>query len=331
MDTDTTDCESPRRVSRRAWPSERHTEPMLLRDIARATLASLVHLLKTVKVGHRVADSRIAAWICGEGAVVARLRGGSQAIVLANDYNGRCLYLWGDSDPRITAVVDAVLRAGDTALDIGANLGVVGLFAAHRVGSTGTVHFFEPQPLAASCLRTSLLVNRYSSAHLHECALSDSSGFATMTILDPGNYGMTTLAAPTEEPAAPLRTIRVRTEPAGEFIASLGCAKVTMIKIDVEGHEPIILASMRKWLAEAHPAVILFECYLNNLAFQEHDSVRILSEIGYEFYGFDMKPLWKTRLIAVNERQHPAGRDFVAVLWHELDEDRRNAIQAMVN
>jgi FkbM family methyltransferase len=303
---------------------------MLIREIARAVLASALHRLNTVKVGHRIADSRFAAWICGEGPVIAELRYGAKAIVFANEYNGRCMYLWGEHDPRITAVINAVLRKGDTALDIGGNFGVTGLFAAKCVSPTGTVHLFEPQPLVASCLRASLLVNGYSNAVVHECALSDRTGSATMTILDPENMGMTTLSPPNRDSIAPSRSISVRVEDAGKYIASLGVSTVALIKIDVEGHEAIILASMHEWLAKARPPVILFECHLQGRSFQKQDSVRILSGLGYEFLGIDTKPYWQTRLYGVNEMQQPAGYDFVAVLWQELDEDRRNLLEAMM-
>ncbi len=249
---------------------------MLLREIARVALASVVHRLNTVKVGHRIADSRFAAWVCGEGPVIARLRWGDQAVVFANEYNGRSMYLWGEHDPRITAVINSAVKKGDTVLDIGGNFGVTGLFASKCVGPTGAVHLFEPQPLVASCLRASLLINGYSNAVVHECALSDHTGSATMTILDPGNMGRTTLSPPKLDSFDPSRAISCRIENAGAYVSSLGCAKVALIKIDVEGHEAVILASMREWIAEVRPPVILFECHLDGQVFQEQDSVRIL-------------------------------------------------------
>jgi hypothetical protein len=167
---------------------------MFLQEIARSAFASVLHRLHTVKVGHRITDSKFAAWVCGEGPVIAKLRFGAQALVYANEYNGRAMYLWGEHDPRITAVMNAVLRKGDTVLDIGANFGVTGLFAAKCVGPTGTVHLFEPQPLVASFLRTSLLINNYSNAKVHECALSDKTGWADMAVLDSSNWGITTLS-----------------------------------------------------------------------------------------------------------------------------------------
>jgi FkbM family methyltransferase len=223
-----------------------------------------------------------------------------------------------------------VLRAGDTAIDIGANFGVTALFAAKRVGPTGKVHLFEPQPLAASCLRTSLLINGFANAYLHECALSDRTGSASMTVVDPTNMGMTRLSPPEVDSTNPSRCVSVRTENAGEYLLSLGCNKVALIKIDVEGHEAVILASMREWLSEVRPPVVLFECHLHGQNFHEQKSVEILSGLGYEFLGIDTKPLWHTRLYAVNGMQHPVGYDFVAVRWQDLNEERTKALEALM-
>jgi len=301
-----------------------------MREIARATFAATLHNLKTVKVGRRIAQSRLAAWICGEGAVIARLSFGAQAIVFVNEGEGRTAYLWGENDPRISAVVSAVLRKGDTALDIGANFGLPGLLIAKIVGLEGTVHLFEPQPVVASCLRASLLINGYSNAVVHECALSNQAGRTTMTFDIPHEFSTATLASHDPDTVGPSDTIAVRTEDAGEYVSSLQCGKVALIKIDVEGHEPIIFESIRDWLAEKRVPVILFECHLHGQAFQENESVRILFRLGYEFFNIDVRPYWHTRLFAITGTQHPIGYDFVAVLWQELDEERRSALKAMM-
>ncbi len=275
-------------------------------------LATVLRRLKTVKVGHRITDSAVAGWICGDGPAVARLRYGAKAVVFVGDYMGRAMYLWGEHDPRITDVMDAVLRPGETVLDIGANFGVTGLFAAKKVGPTGKVHLFEPQPLVAQCLRTSLLINGYAHAQVHECALSDHSGFADMAVVDPTNMGMTTLAP--QNGSAPAGKLRVRLEDAGEYVRALGCSRVPLVKLDVEGHEGIILESMRGWLAEARPGAVLFECHLGSGGFWAEQTVQVLSGLGYEFLSYDLTKLWVTRLYKIGaQTSHPAGYDFVAI------------------
>ena len=298
-------------------------------EVARAILASVVHKLKTVKVGHRITDSGVARRICGEGLAVAKLRNGAQALVVVDDYVGRALYLWGEHDPRITDVLNAVLCPGDTVLDIGANLGAVSLFACAKVGSTGRVHCFEPQPLVAQCLRTSMLINGYSQAVVHECGLSSQSGTAEMEILQAGNLGTATIIAKPAPTAD--RAIKIRIENAGEFIRALGCQRVALVKIDVEGHEEVILTSMRDWMREAQPGIVLFESFVGNDGFWAESSVRFLAELGYEFLSYDLKKYWQTRLHRISkEIGHPGGHDFVAVLPGRLQAEAAQRLQAMI-
>src|SRR5690606_28121969 len=97
--------------------------------------------------GHmRVANGRVGRWLAGPDPWVAdaRLHDGSRLDVV-NDQTGRAVALLGDIDRKVSTVIQRFVRPGDCVLDVGANLGVMTLYAARRVGSTGLVHAFEPQ------------------------------------------------------------------------------------------------------------------------------------------------------------------------------------------
>lgn len=84
---------------------------------------------------------------------------GGKALVPAGDHVGRAMRFVGDLDPKVSWVVDRCLRPGYVALDIGANLGLVSLRMAARVGSSGQVHAFEPQPRLISYLEKTQALN----------------------------------------------------------------------------------------------------------------------------------------------------------------------------
>ena len=297
-------------------------------EVARAVLARVVHKLRTVKVGHRITDSGIVAWMCGEGLAVAELRYGARALVFVDDYVGRAMYVWGEHDPRITSVLDAVLSPGDTVLDIGANLGTVALFACKKVGENGHVHCFEPQPLVAQCLRTSLMINGYGQGVVHECGLSNQSGTAEMAVLQAGNSGTATIVSETQSCAA--QRIHIRLENAGEYIRALGCRQVSLVKIDVEGHEEIVLGSMRDWMLDVKPSVVLFECFVGNGGFWSESVVTLLAQWGYEFLAYDLNKYWTTQLQRVTkEIKNPQGHDFVAVLPGSLEDHAARQLDNM--
>jgi FkbM family methyltransferase len=281
-------------------------------EILRAALAEAMHKLNTVKGGRRIADSFWARAICGEGAAVADLKCGSKAIVLLQDHVGRAMYLWGQHDPRVAHVMEAVVSEGDTVLDIGANFGVLGLLASKMVGRSGTVHLFEPQPLVAQCLRTSLILNGYTHAEVHECALSTYSGFAEMVIVEPANLGMTMIAPPGCALCGP--RIRVRIENAAAYVSKLPRKRAAVVKIDVENHEGIILRALQDWLSDVVPVVILFECHIPDTGFWNEESVKVLAQLDYQFFAYDLKKYRSTRLYRVmSHNAFPAGYDFVAL------------------
>jgi FkbM family methyltransferase len=297
-------------------------------EVARAVLARVVRKLRTVKVGHRITDSAIVAWMCGEGLAVAELRYGARAVVFVDDYVGRAMYVWGEHDPKITSVLDAVLSPGDTVLDIGANLGTVSLFACKKVGETGHVHCFEPQPLVAQCLRMSIMINGYRQGTVHECGLSNQSGSAEMAILQAGNLG--TAAIVSEAVQSSTAKIRVRLENADEYIRALGCQRVSLVKIDVEGHEEVILGSMRDWMQEMKPSVVLFECFVGKDGFWAERVVGLLAGWGYEFLSYDLRKYWTTRLCPVTKQiVKPQGHDFVAVLPGSLNDHAAQLLENM--
>ena len=309
-----------------AVPSERDFE---MGEVARAVLANVVHKLKTVKVGHRITDSGLVKWICGEGLAIADLRYGAQALVFVDDYVGRAMYVWGEHDPRITGVLDAVLSPGDTVLDIGANLGTVALFACKKVGTDGRVHCFEPQPVVAQCLRTSMMINGFTQGIVHECGLSSQSGSAEMAILQAGNLGTATLVSASEPTGAP--TIQVRMENAGEFIRALDCRRLSLIKIDVEGHEEVVLGAMRDWMREAKPNIVLFECFVGKDGFWSENVVGLLAGLGYEFLSYDLENYWKTQLHRVGKDvMHPQGHDFVAYLPGGLQGQAAQRLESLI-
>jgi FkbM family methyltransferase len=79
--------------------------------------------------------------------------------------------------------IDGEVRAGDIFMDIGANIGIYTLAAAHRVGKTGKVYAFEPHKMNGITLLRDLEASGLADrVDFFACALSDAS-----TVL-PFNY-----------------------------------------------------------------------------------------------------------------------------------------------
>jgi FkbM family methyltransferase len=146
---------------------------------------------------------------------------------------------------------------GDVAVDVGAHRGVYTSRLSRLVGSAGHVHAFEPNPESQSVLEA--VVKRRRNVTLHATALSDHAGSAVlMRPLGGGGHridAMGSLSNPQVE-AAPHDVVDVALARLDDELASES-RRISLIKIDVEGHEQPVLEGATGVLADSRPALVL--------------------------------------------------------------------------
>jgi FkbM family methyltransferase len=149
-------------------------------------------------------------------------------------------------------------RPGDTAIDVGANIGQWAVPMAKRVGESGRVFAFEPNPLLAESLRRTFRVNALAHAEAQALALSDGAGEATLHVVNASPEGIVDSGVSSlERPAPGSLPVRVRTVALDEFLKGREVRRIGLIKIDVEGHEARVLAGARATLREHAPALVI--------------------------------------------------------------------------
>ncbi len=79
-------------------------------------------------------------------------------------------------EPEMTDFFIKHILPGDTVLDIGAHIGYYSLLFADKVGKSGMVYSFEPDPSNFSILSKNIEINEFSNIKLINKALSDKSG-----------------------------------------------------------------------------------------------------------------------------------------------------------
>ncbi len=86
----------------------------------------------------------------------------------------RTIFLWGH-DQNAFAFIRSRIGAGDTFVDVGANVGVFSLTASKIVGPTGRVISIEPNPATFARLSRTVAENSISNITLCNVGLGDTS------------------------------------------------------------------------------------------------------------------------------------------------------------
>lgn len=154
----------------------------------------------------------------------------------------RYVYYFGQWEPAISRWVRGYVRPGDVVVDVGANVGWYTLLAARLVGPTGRVIAVEASPTIAARLRENVAMNPAVAPRVTvcECAAGDRHGVVPVYLADAENTGKTSLHAASG--AAAECTVPIR--PLADILAGVELHRVRIIKIDVEGAEPQVIAGL---------------------------------------------------------------------------------------
>lgn len=237
--------------------------------------------------------------------------------IRTDDYIGSDVFLLGRYESAEIGALRAFIgdRLADTVLlDVGANIGnhVVALRDLFR-----QVIAIEPNPEVAAVLRLNLRSRQIDDVTVVECGLGDEDALRPFE-LDPGNLGgagfavdgVTRAATPGAEPQ--MLEVRVGDDVLDEHLAP--GQRLGLVKIDVEGLEPAVVAGLARSLRRDRP-LIAFEFNGERATdwFTHHevfDGYRFV-ELGYggllaPLNRVERRPLIKLLDIVVGDRKrHP--------------------------
>ncbi len=194
------------------------------------------------------------------------------------------------------------IHPGGTVLDIGANHGKFAKNFAQAQGGNCTVLCFEPLEYNYTLLER--VVRRHRNVRVLRTALADHVGTADFYIpvrpsrrISPGAAHMgdeknadtfgTSTARTVAKTTVPLDTLDAVV--ARETAASPGL-HVDLMKVDVQGAEPLVIEGGRQTLAAHKPAIWCELCQGSTgpLGLTVHDSISRLAALGYQMFTLDI-------------------------------------------
>lgn len=182
----------------------------------------------------------------------------------------------------------AELGPGDLAVDVGANKGAYLYWLRRAVGSAGCVFAYEPQQRLARYLQSMASRMRWRNVNVRDCALSDSLGARVLHVPGKGDSPGASLESAILAISA-CRSEPCRTDTLDHQLREEG--PVTLIKVDVEGHELQVFRGAARTLERDAPT-LLFECESRHL--QGHsmqDVFSFLCGLGYAGFFFSAQGL----------------------------------------
>jgi FkbM family methyltransferase len=149
----------------------------------------------------------------------------------------------GFVEPKQLGAARELATVNDICFDIGANVGLYSvLFARH----CRHVVAFEPVPRNIRFLSRTLEVNSARNVTIVPCAVSDSTGLSRFQ--HGARWGVGRLSEAGDQPAL--------TVSCDEFVHTQSIVP-SLLKIDVEGAEMLVLSGARRLLAEQRPVILL--------------------------------------------------------------------------
>ena len=144
------------------------------------------------------------------------------------------------------AIVRKLVRIGDRAVDVGANVGLYTVTLSRLVGSSGKVYSYEPVPETYKTLTSVVRKLSLGNVETRGCALSDSVGQGSMEVplYDEGGENLYQ-ARLVSGSTAQHRTCSVEVCTLDSLLGTSDIDKIDFMKIDVEGHELQVIHGAR--------------------------------------------------------------------------------------
>ncbi len=160
---------------------------------------------------------------------------------------GRGVAASKDYEPHVRRAVARLFRAGQTFVDVGANVGCLSFLAAMIAGPAGSVIAIEPYPENLQRLFAGIALNGLDNVRVIPLAASDRRATFSLTGGTSNTYAI---------PAVDYKVPGVYAQSAVLDDLLADEPAVHVIKMDIEGHEPFAFRGLARTVARHDPILL---------------------------------------------------------------------------
>jgi len=167
------------------------------------------------------------------------------------------LFLYGTYEAGTLDIMKKCLRNGDIFIDVGANIGLMSIFASKIVGSKGLVYSFEPEPETFLILKKNIEINSVRNIKIYNVGLGEKKGKSRIYTNPYAGRGSASLIKPVNQNNS--KSYEIQIETLDNFVLEHNVTNVRMLKIDVEGWELQVLKGAKNFLRSTNAPIICIE------------------------------------------------------------------------
>ncbi len=186
---------------------------------------------------------------------------------------------WGLLEGGEDRLLRRELKPGQTALDVGANIGILTMELAGLVGLSGSVHAFEPDPENAALLKKNAGLNGFSQVRVRQAAVGDKKTTANLFLNEDHRGDHRLYDSKDGRKCREVEMVRLDDE-----LKEL--ERLDFIKMDIQGYEGRALDGMKGLLSRFAGVKILCELCPSLLELAGSDPGRFLEE--WKALGFSL-------------------------------------------
>jgi FkbM family methyltransferase len=219
-------------------------------------------------------------------AVVYRLKNGRRFVAHPGDHLSEFIAMSGEWESLESRVIERILKPGDTAIDVGANVGYFSALFSSCVGSQGRVLSFEPGESTFSKLQTTIALLGLENVEAHAVAAGDHAGRQNFTISTEGYDALQSLLD-RDWDNGDKAVVEVQVVTLDEFLSCRLPPETlpVLVKCDVEGAEMQVLAGSAKLLSSPSPPILMIEVIKDTVAADGASIEKLIGMLqGYRIY-----------------------------------------------